>query len=496
MASFEIEGDMLTVPTTLQFVNKSENANNFEWKFGDGSTSYEDNPTHTFQNEGIYKIELIATNGVDTDQSIQQITISVKPLTSNDITSINNAFGIANNYTSPPEHGVYQIGSPFLSTVVDSDGNYYQETTTKYRIDQQYQKYKPIGNTSLKSSDEIYPGAIIQGKYWHESGELISYGDFKGRKPMTITVEGISNLGSKTTLPDKEFMKLALAEIFSENTGEMSSINSYEYSKIESHSFDQVAFGLGLQGSWIFGGFGANVDFENSVNKHTIAIYFNQKYFTVVTDQPTSPSGFFTGAYNLTEIEQTISSDNPAGYISSITYGRSLIATMTSAYSQEQMMAAIEGQFGSFSGELNGSYQDIWNNSSFTVSVSGGDNSNGLITDIEGVIDFINDGMSIQDISEAVPISYNVKYLDNTPFKIGDYTIYNEKTYESQNAPVQKFDVYIYGFDVIWDCDNGFLDNTGSGEFFYEIYINDEKVISRSELNGYSPYDASDSEWI
>lgn len=44
------------------FTNASSNANSYAWSFGDGSTSTEANPTHTYAAEGTYQVTLEATN--------------------------------------------------------------------------------------------------------------------------------------------------------------------------------------------------------------------------------------------------------------------------------------------------------------------------------------------------------------------------------------------------------------------------------------------------
>jgi hypothetical protein len=54
---------------SIQFNNSSTNANNFVWNFGDGNTSIEQYPIHTYTSEGSYMVTLFATNGncSDTD---------------------------------------------------------------------------------------------------------------------------------------------------------------------------------------------------------------------------------------------------------------------------------------------------------------------------------------------------------------------------------------------------------------------------------------------
>ncbi len=59
-------------PFTVNFLNNSSNAISYFWSFGDGATSNQIAPAHTFTTPGVYKVMLIATdsstcNQVDTD---------------------------------------------------------------------------------------------------------------------------------------------------------------------------------------------------------------------------------------------------------------------------------------------------------------------------------------------------------------------------------------------------------------------------------------------
>jgi len=58
----------LSSGNTIDFINQSVNATDYAWDFGDGNFSTQENPTHTFLNNGIYSVEMIASSacGVDT----------------------------------------------------------------------------------------------------------------------------------------------------------------------------------------------------------------------------------------------------------------------------------------------------------------------------------------------------------------------------------------------------------------------------------------------
>ncbi|HEX5150182.1 MAG TPA: PKD domain-containing protein [Parafilimonas sp.] len=49
-------------PVTVSFTNKSQGSTRYEWQFGDGTVSTEENPTHTYQSPGQYTVTFIAYN--------------------------------------------------------------------------------------------------------------------------------------------------------------------------------------------------------------------------------------------------------------------------------------------------------------------------------------------------------------------------------------------------------------------------------------------------
>ncbi|GAB4247523.1 MAG: hypothetical protein Kow0027_09330 [Saprospiraceae bacterium] len=58
-ADFTFTADSLTV----QFQSQSQGGQNFLWEFGDGTSSTEENPAHTYQQPGIYEVTLTVSNG-------------------------------------------------------------------------------------------------------------------------------------------------------------------------------------------------------------------------------------------------------------------------------------------------------------------------------------------------------------------------------------------------------------------------------------------------
>ncbi len=71
-ASFTASTDTLTA----NFTDQSSNSDSLIWHFGDGNTSPQPNPSHTYQSGGTYKVCLEVTNACGkTDSSCQNVTV-------------------------------------------------------------------------------------------------------------------------------------------------------------------------------------------------------------------------------------------------------------------------------------------------------------------------------------------------------------------------------------------------------------------------------------
>lgn len=64
---------------TYEFSNTSASAINFTWDFGDGGSSSEKNPTHTFPGEGTYNVTLNASDALNASNAITKAITVVEP---------------------------------------------------------------------------------------------------------------------------------------------------------------------------------------------------------------------------------------------------------------------------------------------------------------------------------------------------------------------------------------------------------------------------------
>lgn len=115
-------------PGMITFINTSENADSYEWNFGDGTTSIAKNPVKTFTETGEYNVTVTARNNgtgaVDSFSSTVSIFVFQGGLVTNGDFESGTApwtFGVANAIA--PSLLVSENGNTYFSINVTAAGN-------------------------------------------------------------------------------------------------------------------------------------------------------------------------------------------------------------------------------------------------------------------------------------------------------------------------------------------------------------------------------------
>ena len=136
-------------PVTIQFNNTTQGAAGFKWLFGDGATSTEENPEHTYKNAGQFSVMLIAYNANGCPDTIKKLnfiqlgppeltgienlpfagcapkTLTFNPVINSDdeISSYKWSFGDgSNSEDSVPNHTYNKVGIYTVQLIVTTAG--------------------------------------------------------------------------------------------------------------------------------------------------------------------------------------------------------------------------------------------------------------------------------------------------------------------------------------------------------------------------------------
>ena len=156
--------DPSTGEVEINFNNTSTNADSYQWDFGDGNTSTQANPTHTYQGGGVYQVRLIACNSIcnpvwcdtlnlpliviDTTSALNAaffVTPLINRCSGEDV-NFNNISSNASTYQwdfgdgntsnlEDPSH-VYANGGSYTVTLIADDGTSADTTTQAVSITQ------------------------------------------------------------------------------------------------------------------------------------------------------------------------------------------------------------------------------------------------------------------------------------------------------------------------------------------------------------------------
>ena len=123
------------IPATISFVNSSNNATNYLWDFGDGTTGTDLNPIHAYANYGSYTVRLLSSNACGSDSVIKsqfvQITDQAPGAVNQNIclgqtaTLSATGAGTLNWYDAPTGGNFLGTGSSYSTTALNSSTTYY-----------------------------------------------------------------------------------------------------------------------------------------------------------------------------------------------------------------------------------------------------------------------------------------------------------------------------------------------------------------------------------
>ena len=294
------------------------------------------------------------------------------------------------------------------------------------------------------NSDSLWPGSLV-------SADSVLTGLFTQivmpRAPTKISVSLQNIDGTKQAAiasPSLASYRDALSGILDTTiTGSTAADISSQIEQV--HSQEQLNMALGVQASWGLGvaSLKTSFNFSDTQTRSHYLVKYTQTYYTVDLDAPSSPSAVFDGNVLLGDVKAHMDETRPPAYVSSVTYGRMVLFTFESEYSDEEMGAALNFAYSGgadVSGNVSVTYKDIISKSKITAFILGGNAGTAVqaIDSYDALISFIKDGGNYSKDSPGAPIAYKLNYLkDNSPARMSETTNYDVKTCTRVTQKVQ-----------------------------------------------------------
>jgi Zn-dependent metalloprotease len=138
--------------TTANFTNTSTNGVAFSWFFGDGGSSTDENPSHTYASYGTYEVTLVTDNGNCTDTTLMNVTVSDVGITEFSAASIGISPNPFNSSVSIQLEGL-EAGNNLTVVAINSLG---QKVADVYIGKAQDSEQEIIWNTNSSVGKGVY----------------------------------------------------------------------------------------------------------------------------------------------------------------------------------------------------------------------------------------------------------------------------------------------------------------------------------------------------
>ncbi|WP_431124597.1 thiol-activated cytolysin family protein [Flagellimonas flava] len=277
----------------------------------------------------------------------------------------------------------------------------------------------PLFNTS---ADVIYPGSLLQGKTLNNAtpspivveraGGTVSYDLNNGNLQSSFTVDQVS----------KSSIQNAMNNIIA-GAGDVVPANfTLDILQIESES--QLALEMGLDVQTFTTKVSSDLSFSTEKTFNRTLVKLTQRYYTMSFDLPTSLNAIFSDNATPEQLDAYIQADNPATFISSVTYGRIFYMLVESTSSRQEMEAKLDVAYGAFrnkvEGELGVSAMEELNDLKIKVVAYGGDAAGTFeLAGETNISDIASKLAESTDIRAGLPLSYVVRSVERPDTIVG-----------------------------------------------------------------------------
>lgn len=225
------------------------------------------------------------------------------------------------------------------------------------------------------------------------------------------------------------------------------------------YSKSQISNALNVNAKVLDNSLGIDFNAISNGEKKVMIAAYKQIFYTVSAQLPNNPSDLFDDSVTFKElVRKGVSNEAPPLMVSNVAYGRTIYVKLETNSKSKDVQAAFKALIKNNGASNSSQYKDIFENSSFTAVVLGGDAQahNKVVTkDFDEIRNVIKDNATFSLKNPAYPISYTSTFLkDNSIAAVHNKTDYIETTsteYSKGKINLDHSGAYVAQFDVSWD---------------------------------------------
>lgn len=313
-------------------------------------------------------------------------------------------------------------------------------------------------------TDRTYPGALqlADDSFVENRPNILMC----KRKPIDISID-LPGMKKENTLtvqnPTYSNVSGAVDELVSNWSDKNSQTHTLpartQYVESMVYSKSQISNALNVNAKVLDNSLGIDFNAISNGEKKVMIAAYKQIFYTVSAQLPNNPSELFDDGVTFNELARKgVGNETPPLMVSNVAYGRTIYVKLETTSKSKDVQSAFKALIKNNSASNSSQYQDIYDNSSFTAVVLGGDaqEHNKIITkDFDEIRNVIKNNATFSLKNPAYPISYTSTFLkDNSIAAVHNKTDYIETTtteYSKGKINLDHSGAYVAQFDVSWD---------------------------------------------
>lgn len=265
--------------------------------------------------------------------------------------TVDQVLATGGEFVDPPaEHGEQAVGAPSAETLTYNDGTQWSCATQKISIQQDPQEFVTLN----PDADVIFPGSLVQGGTL-DSGTPEPIPVRRGGGTIVLSLVNGTNAAYQQQVDEATQGNITDAQnhlLAGISNTAIPAKFSYDYGMYD--SADKFAADISVKASWIGGSsLSSAVDFSQDHHYTRAVLRLSQEYFTTTFQTPTSTGAFFAPDLQGSELAPYVGPNNPAGYISEVTYGRQFYLVFESTASTTDLKTAVDAVYSGAIADVN-----------------------------------------------------------------------------------------------------------------------------------------------